>query len=145
MLIFHLPPAEFLLSSVALLGAREDSQLAGSFQVPVLATPISPISAVFAEGGRSGKLSMSLVGTATVSTRGIQSLSVPSPDLVVGCECLLSKAPEAPNELGIGDFPRVVPPMTRGQTVIMRARIPGMQAHIMARSVSVVDQYPTAR
>ena len=82
MLIFHLPPAEFLLSSVALLGALELSQLAGSFQVPVLATPISPISAVFAEGGKSGNLSMSLVGTATVSTSGIQSLSLPSPELI---------------------------------------------------------------
>jgi hypothetical protein len=81
-LIFHLPPAEFLLSSVALLGALELSQLAGSFQVPVLATPISPISAVLAEGGKSGKLSMSLVGTATVSTSGIQSLSLPSPELI---------------------------------------------------------------
>jgi len=142
-LIFHLPPAEFLLSSVALLGALELSQLAGSFQVPVLPFPISPISAALAAGGRSGKLSILFGCTVTVSTSGIQSLSFPS-SAREGCECLLSN-PEAPNELGMGDLPRVVAPITRGQTVIISARIPGIHAQIMARSVSVVLQYPTAR
>jgi hypothetical protein len=33
-----------------------------------------------------------------------------------------------------------VPPMTRGQTVMIRARMAGMQAQMMARSVSIVDQ-----
>lgn len=142
-LIFHLPPAEFLLSSVALLGALELSQLAGSFQVPVLPFPTSPISAALAAGGRSGKLSILFGCTVTVSTSGIQSLSFPT-SAREGWECLLSN-PEAPKELGMGDFPRVVPPITRGQTVIIRPRMPGMHAQIMAKSVSVVDQYPTAR
>lgn len=57
----------------------------------------------------------------------------------MGCECLLSKL-EAPKELGTGDLPRVVPPMTLGQTVMIRARMPGMQAKIMARSASIVLQ-----
>jgi hypothetical protein len=152
-LIFHLPPAlaEVLLSSVALLGALELSQLAGSFQVPETLSPSlkghifsfeEPAAAatLAAEAGTLGKLLLSLfVCTVTVSTSGIQSLSFPT-SARDGCECLLSKAELPPYELGMGDLPRVVPPMTRGQTVMIRARMPGMQAQMMARSVSVVLQ-----
>lgn len=155
-LIFHLPPAEFLLSSVARLvlgGALELSQLAGSFQAPeVLFPPPTPSghltfsSSTATEEttstpplrGGEGRLSFFDDGTVTLSTSGIQSLSFPT-SAREGCECLLSKF-EPPKELGMGDLPRVVPPITRGQTVIISARMAGMQAQIIARSVSIVDQ-----